>query len=637
MLELLKLGNTLVILSQKTYLQVQQKNNKKGNEIMKKLKKGFTLVELVIVIAVIAVLAAVLIPTFSGIVNRAKITADTETAATLNTLATGTSNIEDFVNAVEEDPALDAKSLIPQVGGHKFIYSVKNNTSKVLYVDGNFNPIPEADKEYDFTGAELWTVVLTPGHIMQNPKLAVNYFLAQDSRDNFTINSLSSFVTGDHTLSGNLTVNSETAGEAIIEGTFKGQVTINAKNAEIVQNGIMSSLNVQAVKNNSLELNGHVGALTLNKGRVEIKDTAYVSKLTIADNAAIVANNGIIENMVEADGVDLAAANFTTNTGTVLSSSLTNFDAADLKNDFTVSISDLAGLESFRDAVNNGATYKGVMVTLTDNIALNDGWTPIGNFTRDTENNYSAGFMGTFDGGNYTISNLNTIGYTAPSTVLFSNKSTISNKKEFAYGLFGRVEGAIIQNLNIENVKIDLTNQTTAYGDSVAAVVGFAKGVTLYNVNVGTSTTGNEIKAYDAVAGLVGRNYAGEINVNSCINSAAIYGGEKVGGIVGVISSGAYEGLIENCTNNGAVTVNAEGKANKAAYAAGIVGLHNNNVTLTVNGCTSNGDITVTSVANSGVALNQHLADAQVVTLKAAKLTISSPVGDPQITVPSAE
>lgn len=40
---------------------------------MKKLnnKKGFTIVELVIVIAVIAILAAVLIPTFSNVVNKA--------------------------------------------------------------------------------------------------------------------------------------------------------------------------------------------------------------------------------------------------------------------------------------------------------------------------------------------------------------------------------------------------------------------------------------------------------------------------------------------------------------------------------------------------------------------------------------
>ena len=41
---------------------------------MKKLfnKKGFTIVELVIVIAVIAILAAVLIPTFSNIISDAK-------------------------------------------------------------------------------------------------------------------------------------------------------------------------------------------------------------------------------------------------------------------------------------------------------------------------------------------------------------------------------------------------------------------------------------------------------------------------------------------------------------------------------------------------------------------------------------
>ena len=43
---------------------------------MKRNKKGFTIVELVIVIAVIAILAAVLIPTFTTLVDRAKRTAD---------------------------------------------------------------------------------------------------------------------------------------------------------------------------------------------------------------------------------------------------------------------------------------------------------------------------------------------------------------------------------------------------------------------------------------------------------------------------------------------------------------------------------------------------------------------------------
>lgn len=37
----------------------------------KSSKKGFTIVELVIVIAVIAILAAVLVPTFSGVIDKA--------------------------------------------------------------------------------------------------------------------------------------------------------------------------------------------------------------------------------------------------------------------------------------------------------------------------------------------------------------------------------------------------------------------------------------------------------------------------------------------------------------------------------------------------------------------------------------
>ena len=49
---------------------------------MKKLnKKGFTIVELVIVIAVIAILAAVLIPTFAGVVADAQKTAIAQEAA----------------------------------------------------------------------------------------------------------------------------------------------------------------------------------------------------------------------------------------------------------------------------------------------------------------------------------------------------------------------------------------------------------------------------------------------------------------------------------------------------------------------------------------------------------------------------
>ena len=47
-------------------------------------KRGFTIVELIIVIAVIAILAAVLIPTFSNLINQANEAVDESLVRNLN-------------------------------------------------------------------------------------------------------------------------------------------------------------------------------------------------------------------------------------------------------------------------------------------------------------------------------------------------------------------------------------------------------------------------------------------------------------------------------------------------------------------------------------------------------------------------
>ena len=63
-------------------------------------KKGFTIVELVIVIAVIAILAAVLIPTFSNLIKKANISNDTAVAKNLNTAAIS-AQADTFAKAIE--------------------------------------------------------------------------------------------------------------------------------------------------------------------------------------------------------------------------------------------------------------------------------------------------------------------------------------------------------------------------------------------------------------------------------------------------------------------------------------------------------------------------------------------------------
>ena len=59
-------------------------------------KKGFTIVELVIVVAVIAVLAAVLIPTFSNLVKKANISADQQAVVQMNKLLAMGESVNDL-------------------------------------------------------------------------------------------------------------------------------------------------------------------------------------------------------------------------------------------------------------------------------------------------------------------------------------------------------------------------------------------------------------------------------------------------------------------------------------------------------------------------------------------------------------
>lgn len=104
---------------------------------MKNLKrKGFTIVELVIVIAVIAILAAVLIPTFSNIVKKAKGSADQIAVKNMNTILALEENVDkDRIVALDilEKAGFSIENLIPETENYKFYWNSTYNM--VLLVD----------------------------------------------------------------------------------------------------------------------------------------------------------------------------------------------------------------------------------------------------------------------------------------------------------------------------------------------------------------------------------------------------------------------------------------------------------------------------------------------------------------------
>ena len=113
---------------------------------MKKMnRKGFTIVELVIVIAVIAILAGVLIPTFSGIVKKAQDSAIQQEAAALYKQAYALDLSDGKMDGMEKDVA------ITKVEGVQVKYAIDATSKKAVFGFCKNDTIAE------FDGAK-WTI-----------------------------------------------------------------------------------------------------------------------------------------------------------------------------------------------------------------------------------------------------------------------------------------------------------------------------------------------------------------------------------------------------------------------------------------------------------------------------------------------
>ena len=141
-------------------------------------KKGFTIVELVIVIAVIAILSAVLIPTFSNITKKAK-----ESAA----IQAATSAVTEYL--AEDSANIETKQELLIDTGDKLVYVATDNSKTVT---------DDAAKGTNKTAA---TVVTTPevANIATYYELVENHYVktADTELDNakkyYTVNEIDGY------------------------------------------------------------------------------------------------------------------------------------------------------------------------------------------------------------------------------------------------------------------------------------------------------------------------------------------------------------------------------------------------------------------------------------------------------------
>ena len=498
-------------------------------------KKGFTIVELVIVIAVIAILAAVLIPTFAGIIKKANISADTQLCKNMNTAlsmakAEGKSvdTMEDVLFAINEAGYV-IENLNPTTEGYYFAWDEAND--QILFLNNEFAVHYPEDATLD--AAKCW---ITVGDAAEAATVAAKGFALYLEPGFNEALTLANLVSVDAGANENVELKIESANEGTIaiRGSY-ATVELAAEKAHVEQYGVVGTATGK-VAANSFVVNGFVKELKLSAGKVKVAATGVVQTLAL-DGATFAAE--------ESKGIVVSGAdNYTSSAA--------------------VTINNKAELEAFRDIVNGGYNYNNngtpVTVTLTADIDLAGvAWLPIGNFARGEEK----GFAGIFDGGNHTIKNLSNEGFSVAGLTFGTNETTPGEKVEAVYGLFGSTHNATIKNLTV-TANINMSDDGTHLGDSVGAIVGFASGTfTMENC-----TANGTVVGYDSVGGLVGRTYATNATVKNCKNNANVTAQyNKAAGIIGYAgATSKYHATVEGCTNAGTVSVDRTGALKASLY-----------------------------------------------------------------------
>ncbi len=502
-------------------------------------KRGFTIIELVIVIAVIAILAAVLIPTFANIIQKANVANDVALARNMNTIliadeATNgrSTDMYDVLIALEQG-GFKLENLNPRADGNVFAWDKANN--QIVYLDKKNpdKPIFQA-KEIGANKGDLYITTRKAEVFADYP--GYSYYFASDIEGNITLKKGSCLDTGEFALKGNVSV--ETDNDVEIHGTINGTITVNSASGKITNYSVVENVVIVNTAATSYHERGHVAAMEIKDslaGKVVLENDAYVEKLTNNKTNGTVESKGYVK-AVEGKDTSVTA----TQSGYVLE--IGTYDQ----------------LVNFRNKVNAGASYSGMTVNLTADIDISErAWTPIGAaYRKDIDANAKV-FQGTFDGQGHKITGLTNTGFKISSVFKGSNKTTPEGYSEYVFGLFGSVYNATIKNIVMANVNVDLAcdEKEKVVGDSVGAIVGFAAGDETTGVTIDScKVLSGSIVGYDAVAGIIGRTYSAKTTINKCENAATVTAIRRACGILGFASfPEANIVAITDCKNSGNV------------------------------------------------------------------------------------
>ena len=271
-------------------------------KIIKKSKKGFTIVELVIVIAVIAVLAAVLIPTFISLTAKANKASDESLVNSLNKALAieevdhEVNNMHDAVEGLKREGYL-ASTLISK-SDQKLLYSLDDNRFLL-----------EGDKKSGVPDYKYWTIQDS----FDSSKQTYSIYASDDFSTEDVTGLKVGFDAGDASNIRSISyIGNGTTDQTVVIRTnnVDSSLSVNAPLDTVYHYDVLDELNITAVANASYHEFGKVrGKASIADGHISVEKGAVVPAVEVKNvpsgkTVKVTANEGTIINVAS----DSAAA-----------------------------------------------------------------------------------------------------------------------------------------------------------------------------------------------------------------------------------------------------------------------------------------------------------------------------------------
>ena len=511
-------------------------------------KRGFTIIELVIVIAVIAILAAVLIPTFSNVIQKAKEANDTIMVKRINEALTSDAilkgakhaNMTEALNAAF-DRGYDLTKIRSTANDNEILWDSVSDC--FVYMKGNeITYIPDS-KDSAVSTADKWNyfrIVDTAAEVASSDYST--YLAGNDVSGDITAKA--GFDAGNNTKIAKVTVSSE--GHNILVRTNGGDLAVTANTGSVAHYGNATKITVDGTYNEyggakqitvtngtlttqsssvvmsivSQPTEGKTVTVDVSKKVVEVVVTSeYESATTVIGTTAVTESKTIVNALNEAkkyskDGSKVPAGfaiDTTNQTITIKDAVALMYYGYVFDVDAALQYDMNHGINQLKSMWNNQGTYqKGVSVYLDADIDLD------GAILERGMNTF--GFL--FDGNGHTIKNVSIVDNT---TIIGTGSDTWRQ-----VGLFKQIRSYLtVKDLTLENVNIT-TSANGVVHSSAGILAGSASGI-IENITIKNSN----VSGGKYTGGVVGYAYA---NITNCqLTDCSVSGQYKMGGVVGYI------------------------------------------------------------------------------------------------------